>query len=103
VPSFAASLGNVSTYAALGAMLRIGNELEADFGPPRVRPVSAGSVFFAPVHRWGWYAFAGVEGRAVLRDISLAAIPGATAGARTAAPGSAMRASGPQCSGAARA
>jgi lipid A 3-O-deacylase len=71
VPSLAASLGNVSTYAAAGAMLRVGSELDADFGPPRVRPASAGSVFYEPTEHWGWYAFAGVEGRAVLRDISL--------------------------------
>ncbi|WP_270935330.1 lipid A deacylase LpxR family protein [Falsiroseomonas oryzae] len=71
VPSLAGSLGNVSTYAAAGLMLRLGTELEADFGPPRVRPVSVGSVFYEPTGRWGWYGFAGVEGRAVLRDISL--------------------------------
>ena len=71
VPSVAASLGNVSTYAAAGMMLRFGTELDADFGPPRVRPVSSGSVFYEPTERWGWYVFAGVEGRAVLRDISL--------------------------------
>ena len=71
VPSISASLGNVHTFGAAGALFRIGSELEADFGPPRVRPVSAGSVFFQPTDRWGWYAFAGIEGRAVLRDISL--------------------------------
>ncbi|HEV7267964.1 MAG TPA: lipid A deacylase LpxR family protein [Falsiroseomonas sp.] len=71
VPSLAASLGNVQTYAAAGLMLRIGTELEADFGPPRVRPVSAGSVFFQPTDRWGWYGFVAVEGRAVARDITL--------------------------------
>jgi lipid A 3-O-deacylase len=71
VPSLAASLGNVHTYAAGGMMLRYGTELEADFGPPRVRPVSAGSIFFQPTGRFGWYVFGGVEGRAVARDISL--------------------------------
>jgi hypothetical protein len=71
VPSLAASLGNVSTFGSAGLMLRLGSELEADFGPPRVRPVSVGSVFYQPTGRWGWYGFAGVEGRAVLRDISL--------------------------------
>ncbi|MDP3418612.1 lipid A deacylase LpxR family protein [Falsiroseomonas sp.] len=71
VPSLAASLGNVQTYAAAGLMLRVGTELEADFGPPRARPVSAGSVFYQPNERWGWYGFAAVEGRAVARDITL--------------------------------
>jgi hypothetical protein len=71
VPSVAVSLGNVQTYAAAGGMLRIGNELEADFGPPRVRPASAGSVFFQPDGEWGWYAFGALEGRAVARDVTL--------------------------------
>jgi lipid A 3-O-deacylase len=71
VPSVALSLGYVLTYAAAGGMLRVGNQLEADFGPPRVRPASAGSVFFQPDGAWGWYAFGALEGRAVARDITL--------------------------------
>jgi hypothetical protein len=71
VPTVTASLGNVATYAAAGAVLRIGTELEADFGPPRVRPASTGSVFYQPAERWGWYAFAGLEGRVVAHDIAL--------------------------------
>jgi len=71
VPSVAGSLGNVQTYGSLGLMARIGTALDADFGPPRARPVAAGSLFFEPGETWGWYAFAGVEGRAVGRDISL--------------------------------
>lgn len=71
VPNVTVSLGNVQTYASVGGLLRIGNDLEADFGPPRARPASAGSTFFEPTGRWGWYGFAGVEGRAVGRDIFL--------------------------------
>lgn len=71
VPSVAASLGNVHTYAAAGLMLRYGTELEADFGPPRVRPISAGTVFFQPTGRFGWYGFLGFEGRAVAHDVTL--------------------------------
>jgi Uncharacterized protein conserved in bacteria (DUF2219) len=71
VPSITASLGNVQTYAAAGLMLRVGDELEADFGPPRMRPSISGSNFYQPDGRWGWYVFAGVEGRAVARDIFL--------------------------------
>ncbi len=72
LPSLSASLGNVNTYLGGGAMFRIGNALESDFGPPRIRPVSAGSVFYeTPTEGFGWYLFAGVEGRVVARDISL--------------------------------
>lgn len=71
VPSITASIGNVQTYAAAGLMLRVGDELEADFGPPRMRPSISGSNFYQPDGRWGWYAFVGVDGRAVARDIFL--------------------------------
>jgi hypothetical protein len=72
VPSGVASLGNVQTYAGAGAMLRIGKDLYADFGPPRQRPQVAGSAFVEPVvDDWGWYVFGGIDGRLVVRDISL--------------------------------
>jgi hypothetical protein len=71
VPTLIGSLGNVQTYAAAGLMVRFGNELDADFGPPRMRPSISGSAFYQPDGRWGWYVFAGVEGRVVARDIFL--------------------------------
>lgn len=71
VPSLTASLGNVQTYADAGLMLRVGSNLYADFGTPRIRPSVAGSAFFQPDGQWGWYVFAGVEGRAVAHDIFL--------------------------------
>jgi hypothetical protein len=71
VPTVAASLGNVHTYGAVGGIVRIGTALDSDFGPPRVRPAAAGSVFYEAAPRWSWYAFAGLEGRAVLHDITL--------------------------------
>lgn len=71
VPTVMASLGNVQTYAGAGLMVRFGNELEADFGPPRMRPSVAGSAFYQPDGRWGWYVFGALEGRAVAQDIFL--------------------------------
>lgn len=71
VPSLTGSLGNVQTYAAAGGIVRIGNKLDADFGTPRMRPTTAGSAFFNPEQQWGWYVFAGLEGRAIARDIFL--------------------------------
>ncbi|TVQ40462.1 MAG: lipid A deacylase LpxR family protein [Geminicoccaceae bacterium] len=71
VPNFVVSLGNVHTYAATGAMLRVGRNLGTDFGPPRARPSVAGSAFVDPTDEWGWYLFAGLDGRAVARDIFL--------------------------------
>ncbi|MCX7371215.1 MAG: lipid A deacylase LpxR family protein [Alphaproteobacteria bacterium] len=76
MPSATISLGNGNLYGALGGMLRVGQGLAADFGPARIRPALAGSAFFQPDanpagREWGWYAFAGLEGRAVGRDITL--------------------------------
>ncbi|HEY4251564.1 MAG TPA: lipid A deacylase LpxR family protein [Roseomonas sp.] len=72
LPSATLSAGTITTYAAAGAMLRIGQGLEADYGPPRIRPSLSGSAFFQPRTRdFGWYLFGGVEGRAVARDIFL--------------------------------
>jgi hypothetical protein len=70
-PHVGGAFGNVFTYAAGGATLRFGQDLPADYGPPRVRPALAGSGFFHPSGGFGWYLFAGVEGRAVARDIFL--------------------------------
>lgn len=71
VPSVTASLGNVLTYASAGLVLRFGNNLTADFGPPRNRPAISGSAFFEPGEGFSWYVFAGIEGRAVARNIFL--------------------------------
>jgi lipid A 3-O-deacylase len=73
LPAATLSLGTAQTYLGGGAALRIGQGLEADFGPPRIRPALGGSGFFEPAREdgFGWYAFAGAEGRAVARDIFL--------------------------------
>ena len=71
VPSVTGSLGNVLTYASAGLVLRLGNNLSADFGPPRNRPAISGSAFFEPGEGFSWYVFAGIEGRAVARNIFL--------------------------------
>ena len=71
VPSMTASLGNVQTYASAGLMVRAGNDLTADFGPPRMRPSVTGSAFYEAVRRWGWYVFAGFDARVVAHDIFL--------------------------------
>jgi lipid A 3-O-deacylase len=71
IPSLTGSLGTVQTWASAGAVVRIGSNLLADFGTPRIRPSLAGSAFFQPDGRWGWYLFGGAEGRAVAHDIFL--------------------------------
>lgn len=70
-PSAGAAVGNIYTYGAVGAMARIGFDLPNDYGPPRIRPSLPGSDYFVPSDGLGWYLFAGVEGRGVLRNIFL--------------------------------
>ena len=71
-PRAGVALGNVFTYAGAGAALRIGQQPR-----PRLRPAvhpAQPARRCALVKRrdeWGWYLFAGVEGRAVARNIFL--------------------------------
>ncbi|HTJ65562.1 MAG TPA: lipid A deacylase LpxR family protein [Alphaproteobacteria bacterium] len=74
-PSVGFDLGNVMIDAAVGGMIRIGRDLPADWGPPRIRPGLSGSDFFLSDTQserdFGWYVFAGAEGRAVAHNIFL--------------------------------
>jgi lipid A 3-O-deacylase len=70
-PHLGGALGNVHTYANVGVMLRFGMHLPIDYGPPKIQPNLPGSEFFVPSGVFGWYLFAGVEGRAVARNIFL--------------------------------
>jgi len=70
-PSVGVNLGNVETDAMVGTTVRLGYDLPADYGPPRVRPSLPGSDFFVPTRTLGGYLFAGVSGRGVARNIFL--------------------------------
>jgi len=71
-PRLGVALGNVFTYAAAGATLRLGYNLPDDFGPTGIRPGLPGGGFSAPPREgFALYAFAGGEQRAVLRNMFL--------------------------------
>lgn len=72
-PSAGAQLGNVRTAASVGGVVRIGEDLPADYGPPLIGSTLTGTDFFQPRSNgsMGWYLFAGLEGNAVARDIFL--------------------------------
>ena len=70
-PHAGGALGNIFTYANAGIMLRYGKRLPLDYGPPRIQPSPPGSGFFVPQKGFGWYLFAGIDGRAVARNIFL--------------------------------
>jgi len=70
-PHLGAALGNVFTYGNAGGTLRYGKRLPDGYGPPRIQPGLPGSGDFSPGSGFGWYLFAGIEGRAVGRNIFL--------------------------------
>jgi len=70
-PNAGFALGNVYTYASTGAVIRYGMNLPMDYGPPRIAPSLPGSNFFITQEKFGWYLFAGIEGRYVVRNIFL--------------------------------
>ena len=62
------------TRSRAGLTARIGWDLDSGFGPPRIRPALAGAGEFIPgtdKAPWGGYAFIGVDGRAIARDMFL--------------------------------
>ncbi len=76
IPHVGACLGNVHTYANMGGEVHFGYRLPSNFGSPLIRP---GGVVGAPSDKtdtrvsggFGWRVFAGVDGRAVGRNIFL--------------------------------
>jgi hypothetical protein len=70
-PHVGGAVGNVYDYANAGAMARFGYDLPDDYGPVRIEPSLPGSNFFVPTGGFGWYVFAGVDARAVARNIFL--------------------------------
>ena len=70
LPQANIAVGNIFDYAAAGGMFRIGQGLKADWGPRRIQPALSGADF-QNVDDLSWYLFAGVEGRAMGRNIFL--------------------------------
>ena len=71
IPRFGGSIGSVFTHAASGITLRLGPDLQYDFGTPRIRPSLPGGGYFRRKKGFTWYLFTGLEGRAVLRNVFL--------------------------------
>jgi lipid A 3-O-deacylase len=71
IPHLGGDLGNVSTDATAGATFRVGFDLPADYGPPRIRPSLPGSDFFIPTEKIGGYLFTTLAERVVGRNIFL--------------------------------
>lgn len=77
-PHVGASLGNVQTFANAGFTTRLGFNLPSDFGVSLISatsgtgsPIDDTDPRVSPSGGWSFFAFAGVDGRAVARDIFL--------------------------------
>lgn len=70
-PSLGASVGNVLTEARTGLTVRVGYNLGDGYGPARIRPALANAGFIDAPGPISVSAFAGVYGRAVVRNIFL--------------------------------
>ncbi len=70
-PHAGVNLGNINTDATIGATFRLGYDLPADYGPPRIRPSLPGSDFFIPTKELGGYLFTTISERAVAHNIFL--------------------------------
>ncbi len=70
-PHIGINLGNINTDASVGATFRLGYDLPADYGPPRIRPSLPGSDFFIPTQELGGYLFTTIGAQAVGRNIFL--------------------------------
>ncbi len=68
-PNYGISVGNVYTQARAGLTMRMGQDLNNDYGPPRVRPSLGGAGYFTPDDQFSWHIFAGAEARAVAHNI----------------------------------
>ncbi len=71
VPHGDVAVGNVFTHVALGGVLRLGNSLAGNLGPPRIRPTAAGGDLGGRGGTVAWSVFGGLTGRYVLRNIFL--------------------------------
>ncbi len=74
IPEAGVTVGNVMTYGQIGGQFRIGHNLQADYGVPRIRPALSGTSWFdgsRMTSPFGWYLYGGVQGRAVARNIFL--------------------------------
>ena len=69
LPQITAQAGNTEIYVQAGAILRIGQGLDSDFGPSLIQPGISGMDAYTPTRPLVWYVFGGAVGRLVAHDI----------------------------------
>lgn len=70
-PNLGGSLGNVSTHLEAGLTLRIGSNLNNDYGPLALHSSSPTLLTYKSDQAFNWYIYTGVQTRAVARNIFL--------------------------------
>ncbi|HEY5041444.1 MAG TPA: lipid A deacylase LpxR family protein [Verrucomicrobiae bacterium] len=71
IPRAGAEVGNVTDFATAGVTARLGFNLPPDFGMQIIDSPASVNGGLMPSPRFSIYTFAGVDGRAVARDITL--------------------------------
>ncbi len=71
LPHLSASIGTPLTYAGGGGMIRFGQGLQYDYGPPRVRPSLPVSQYFQRHKGASWYFFVGLDVRFIAQNLFL--------------------------------
>jgi hypothetical protein len=69
--NYGGALGNVFDYVDAGLTARLGFGLPDDSGPPQIDPSRPGSRIYQPQGEFGAYLFAGIQARAVARNLFL--------------------------------
>lgn len=71
LPDLTMGLGVLRVYMQGGVLFRIGQGLDQDFGPARLRPGLTGGDVFLHTQNFGWYIFAGGDTQGVAHDVTL--------------------------------
>lgn len=69
LPHMGVSLGNIFTYASIGAQARVGWRLPADFGTNLIRATGDSNSQRRPP--WSIFSFVAIDARAVAHDVTL--------------------------------
>jgi lipid A 3-O-deacylase len=72
LPDITGFVGSEEIYAQAGAVLRLGQGLQDDFGAGKIMPGTTGGDAYNPDSGFAWYAFTGVDGQAVAYNTLLA-------------------------------
>lgn len=75
LPSLGVGAGTFRIYGAAAAQVRLGQNLNVDFGVPRLRPGLTGTDAYHSAQPLAWYLFIGMEGQAVAWDETLDGLP----------------------------